>query len=74
MKTHRCEGSLKNHMSLRYTTVVERFSYGDLGWQLRKRDYDSEWDSTYLNWCCTVDYCPFCGMKLEKPKEVTTDA
>lgn len=70
MKTHRCEGSLKAHMSIRYGRIMP---IAPKVWNLCKRMNDFDYDSAYLLYCCTIDYCPFCGKQLTK-QEVTTDA
>ena len=65
MKTHRCEGSLKRNISIRY---CEGIIGHEKQWRLLELvyDYNSPFDpfAPDLNEVCTINYCPFCGEKL----------
>ena len=67
MKTHRCEGSLKNKVSIRYT---KQYRYiNDLcdyeAWRLFKLRIDSEYDTKYLSHISEIKFGPYCGKKLD---------
>lgn len=57
--THRCEGSIAAHCSLR------RYHDGR-GWHLSKRDVDCEWLVEYMHHVAAVRFCPWCGKDLEE--------
>lgn len=67
IQTHRCEGSLNNKVSIRYTT---RFSIpfdGDYeAWRLFNLDFNDYNYSPSLSYVCEIKYCPFCSKKLQK--------
>lgn len=61
--THRCEGSLRSHCSVRlYHASAHRFA-GE--WHLWTREYDSEWDCTYMSHVARIRFCPWCGKELK---------
>lgn len=68
MITHRCENSLKNKASIRYSKrfnslkIKEDFST----WRLFKLEFNNEYEAKYLNHISEIFYCPFCGLKLNK--------
>lgn len=66
MITHRCEGSLKNQMSIRYTNQYGNFniSYDYEAWRLFKPT-DSDYGSTFLSHVSEIKFCPFCGKELK---------
>ncbi len=68
MKTHRCEGSLKNKVSIRYTKKYRNFNalYDYEAWRLFKLEIDNEYDSKYLSHVSEIEFCPFCGKKLKE--------
>lgn len=68
MKTHRCEGSLKAEVSIRYDYRFQLEMLRDLdylAWRLYHYTYDSEYD--YIGKChvSEIKYCPYCSEKLE---------
>ena len=65
-KTHRCEKSLKNKISIRLCDPYEHSSLSNRTWWLCKQEYDFEWDYTNLVPVSPIVYCPYCGEKLEK--------
>ena len=68
MKTHRCEGSLRNGVSIRYTTKFKNYNdlYDYEAWRLFKLVVDNEYDSKYLSHVSEIEFCPFCGKKLKE--------
>ena len=68
VKTHRCEGSLRNGVSIRYTTKFKNYNdlYDYETWRLFKLVVDSEYDSKYLSHVSEIEFCPFCGKKLKE--------
>ena len=67
MKTHRCEKSLENKMSIRFTKKYAALNWKDdyKTWRLfrvTESDYSFE---KYLEYICKIDYCPFCGQELK---------
>ena len=68
MKTHRCDGSLKNEISIRYAKKYENWNYKDdyVAWRLFHLEHDSEWENEYLSHVTEIKYCPFCGEKLKE--------
>lgn len=67
MKTHRCEGSLKNEVSIRYCRGYEHWDIkGDYKtWRLFENAYDYDYGSHYQHDIAVINYCPFCGIELE---------
>lgn len=55
--THRCEGLLKQSLSIRWEMASEE-------WVLRHRQYDDEWDAVYMEKIGIIKYCPCCGKEL----------
>ena len=70
MRTHRCEGSLKNKVSIRYSKQYRHINalYDYEAWRLFKLRIDSEYDSKYLSHISEIKFCPYCGKKLEEVK------
>ena len=70
MRTHRCEGSLKNKVSIRYSKQYRHINalYDYEAWRLFKLRIDSEYDSKYLSHISKIKFCPYCGKKLEEVK------
>ena len=70
IKTHRCKGSLNSRLSIRCTTPYSvRYKEDEVAWRLfsiEESDYDC---SRYLSHITEINYCPFCGEKLEKDTE-----
>lgn len=65
--SHRCEGSLQASCSIRehepkYANTVY------YGWHLFTVEHDFGWGTHYLKEITKIDYCPFCGKKLERSK------
>jgi len=71
MRTHRCEGSLKNEVSIRYTKQYRHINalYDYEAWRLFKLRIDSEYDSKYLSHISEIKFCPYCGKELEEVKD-----
>lgn len=67
MKTHRCKGSLKSELSIRYCKQYKNWDIqGDYEtWRLSKAEYDSEYGVKYLSNVTEIKYCPFCGEELK---------
>ncbi|MBQ8998149.1 MAG: hypothetical protein IJ086_05570 [Clostridium sp.] len=66
MKTHRCEKSLEKEVSIRF---CEKFPNWDVEndvecWRLYKYDLLEK----YFSYITDINYCPFCGEKLDKDK------
>lgn len=59
MKTHRCKQSLENRMSIRLIDDIE-----EPAWVLFEPTLDFEYSYRYLHLVCPIEYCPFCGAKL----------
>ena len=68
--THRCEGSWKAGISIRY---VKGWLDRKDAWRMWKPITDSEWGTTVLTPITKIRFCPFCGQKLEAPEEETSD-
>lgn len=67
MKTHRCKESLKKQISIRYTNPYLFSSLSkEENWWLLKSMEDFDYDCFYLQPIAPIQYCPFCGKKLEK--------
>lgn len=79
MKTHRCKELLeynKNNqstpVSIRYGKWFDNFNYKNdyLSWSLSRLMWnDEDWDIQYMQKMCRIEYCPFCGKKLENREE-----
>lgn len=59
MKTHRCKKSLENRMSIRLIDDIK-----EPAWVLFEPTLDFEYGCHYLHLVCPIEYCPFCGVKL----------
>ena len=70
MITHRCEGSWKAGISIRYE---KGWSGSHNAWQMWRPLTGRGWDATVLISIAEIHFCPFCGQKLEVPKEKTSD-
>lgn len=70
MRTHRCEGSLKNKVSIRYTKQYRHINalYDYEAWRLFELRIDFEYDSKYLSHISEIKFCPYCGKELEEVK------
>ena len=70
MRTHRCEGSLKNKVSIRYTKQYRHINalYDYEAWRLFELRIDFEYDSKYLSPISQIKFCPYCGKELEEVK------
>lgn len=67
MITHRCDGSLAAHISIRHCLRFNWFKYtGDTkAWRLFKPTEDSEViGCIHIDHVAAIVYCPFCGQKL----------
>lgn len=65
--SHRCEKSLKNKMSIRYYDPYPNYpSLSNKAWWLFQQKYDFEYDCINLVRISPIEYCPYCGEKLEK--------
>lgn len=61
---HRCQGSVNARVSIRRN--VRSVGYGHYaGWSLWCRDHDPDWDCYHDRLVALIDFCPFCGKKLE---------
>lgn len=67
--THRCRGSLKAGISIRYG----KDWFEGNAWRMWKTITDSEGITTVLTPIAEIRFCPFCGQKLEVPEEETSD-
>ena len=67
--THRCKGSLKAGISIRHG----KGWFEGNAWRMWKPITDSEWGTTVLTPIAEIRFCPFCGKKLEAPKEKTSE-
>lgn len=72
MKNHRCEGSLANEISIRkdYGNKLVKDINGDVKqWRMFNYQYDFDSDDYYEECIAKIDYCPFCGDKLEQESD-----
>ena len=67
--THRCKGSLKAGVSIRYGKDWSNKN----AWRIWYPMIDDEWTRTVLTSIAEIRFCPFCGQELEVPKEKTSD-
>lgn len=69
MITHRCEGSLKHGVSIRFTNKFGTWKIkGDYEtWRMFKATQcvDYVYDGYYLQHITEITYCPFCGERLK---------
>ena len=66
--THRCEGSLKHKLSIRFSKEFNNMTipYDFETWRLFELEIDADYDSKYLSHVSEINFCPFCGEKLMK--------
>lgn len=68
MKNHRCEGSLKAKISIRYCRLMEGYNldmdWNIEAWRLFNRRFDYDYDCYHENHVAKIEYCPFCGEKF----------
>lgn len=62
--THRCPGSLEAKTPIRFLTK-EHTPYEPPGWYIHYLRDDDEYDCVHLTRVAKIDFCPFCGQKLE---------
>lgn len=69
---HRCKGSLKANVSIRYGYSSEFMRLqGDIkAWRLFCYEYDYDYMSMNSHHVSEISYCPYCGEKLEKMEEI----
>lgn len=67
--THRCKGSLKAGIAIRYGKDY----FNRNAWRIWAPMLDDEWITTRLESIAEIRFCPFCGQELEVPKEKTSD-
>ena len=66
VKSHRCERLLNAKQSIRHGYGYKHTKRDDyLGWWVYGWKYDSEYDPIF-SCLFKLDFCPFCGEKLEK--------
>ena len=68
MENHRCKLSLTNKISIRkdYENKSIKDINGDVKqWRLFNYKYDFEYNVTHEECITKINYCPFCGKKLE---------
>lgn len=65
--THRCEGSLKNEISIRFTNEYGSLKISDdfKTWRLFQLEIDDDYGSMYLSHVSEIKFCPFCGKELK---------
>ena len=63
--THRCRGSLKAGVSIRY----EKDWFEGNAWRMWRTVIDDERITTVLTPIAKIRFCPFCGQKLEAPEQ-----
>lgn len=67
--THRCKGSLKEHVSIRYAYPYQwahiHFPDEKQAWRMITYGVDVVYIETSNK---EINFCPFCGQKLEAPK------
>lgn len=65
---HRCEGSVKNYISIRkYEPNGFKYQWPEPNrWALLLNEFDYDYDSHYQSVKCYIDYCPFCGERLDQ--------
>lgn len=68
--THRCKGSLKNEVSIRFTNEYGSLEISDdfETWRLFKPT-DSDYGSTFLSHVSEIKFCPFCGKELKEKND-----
>lgn len=73
--THRCEGSLKNEISIRFTKQFDSLETSDdfVTWRLFKPEIDYDYSSMYLSHVGEIKFCPFCGKELKDIREEYPD-
>lgn len=58
LKTHRCQQSLDNRTPIRFSESTSQ-------WYLYEHYIDFDYDKEGIRKVCPINYCPFCGKKLE---------
>ena len=75
--THRCNGSLKAGVSIRYAyqwPYMLRSPSEKQAWRMITYGVGDEYMDTVIETSHTeINFCPFCGQKLETPEEETSE-
>ena len=76
MSTHRCKNLLERNKNYKFgSPMCIKYGYqfdnpyneknGNYkGWWLNYLEWSSDWDIEYMTPIGAIDYCPFCGVKL----------
>lgn len=65
--THRCKGVSENNTPIRYSYRHLYRKEDGMAWRLKLLMHDYDWDTKYLRFVSEIQYCPYCGEKLEPP-------
>lgn len=75
MITHRCRGSLKARVSIRYAyqwPYMLRSPSEKQAWRMITYGVDDEYMDIVIKTSDTeINFCPFCGQNLEAPEQLT---
>jgi wobble nucleotide-excising tRNase len=64
MMTHRCNGSRKAGIAIRYG----KDCFNRNAWRIWAPIRDDEWITTRLESIAEIRFCPFCGQELDVPE------
>ena len=73
-KTHRCEGSVKAKAGIDYEKIfIGPMEEDGPDWHLKLFGDEWTWETgkPVFAFLYPISFCPFCGEKLEKPKDKT---
>lgn len=65
-KTHRCEKSIKEGVSIRFCDPFDIIIQEEPSWWLLRHEHDFDYNSHYLRPLSKIGFCPYCGKKLEE--------
>ena len=72
IKTHRCKELLEYNKgnykpcAIQYDTFFKYFKEEKPTWIFKSLEWGDEWDVEWMDSVAKIQFCPFCGVKLDE--------